>query len=92
MPLRDTGGTESWLHSFLTSALKGGDVISIMSQLFYPWETTLLTKRTGGLVGRKASTECFGEGDLLLCQERNPGLVSLQPCRYTDYATLAPQD
>lgn len=30
MPLRDTGGTESWLHSFFTSTLKGGEVISFM--------------------------------------------------------------
>jgi hypothetical protein len=67
-------------------------VISIMFWLFYPWETTLLTKRTGGSVGRTASMECFGEENLLLCQVRNPGLVSLWPCHYTDYATLAPQD
>jgi len=73
-------GEEVQLHSFLTSALDGGEWLTSSAQLFYPRERTP--------VSNEQETEWALQSDWAFCSYRdsNPGPSGQYPSHYTDYA------
>jgi hypothetical protein len=87
------GGIDVWIHTFLTSALDGGEWSGSRPCCFTPGERAPGTHWIGGWVDPRAGLDDVEKRKFLTYRDSNsdPSVVQPVSSRYTDYAS-PPQD